>query len=212
MLHLQIFTFNIASENTYILYNDKKNAWLIDPGNGSEQETIELENFIKEKELSITQILLTHAHFDHVLGLQWAYDSFKVPVLMHPEEQEILDLLPMTGSRFGLLIKPIKTEILYLHENDCLDLDGETFKVLHIPGHSPGSIVYYNEKENFMISGDVLFQGSIGRTDLYKGNFLQLIEGIEKKLFVLPEETKVFCGHGESTTIGFEKKFNPFLK
>lgn len=212
MFQLQAFVCNFASENTYILYNENKNAWLIDPGNYRQEETDAIANFIKEKDLKITKIVLTHAHIDHVIGLQWAFDTFKVPVTMHQEDQEVLDMLPASGARFGFSVAPVNVEIEYVEDGEELDFDGEKFKIYHVPGHSPGSIVYHNENQKFMISGDVLFEGSIGRTDLYKGNYDQLINGIKTKLFVLDDETQVFSGHGNPTTIGFEKQFNPFLK
>ncbi len=211
MLQLQAFVFNFASENTYILYNENKNALLFDPGNFAPQETEMISNFIHEKELTVTKILLTHAHIDHVMGLQWAVDTFKLPVFMHKEDKEVLDMLPMSGNRFGISVKPVTAEIEYLSETDELDFEGTKFNIYHVPGHSPGSIVYHNEDQKFIISGDVLFQGSIGRTDLYKGNYEQLIEGIKTKLFVLDPETQVFSGHGNPTTIGFEKDYNPFF-
>ncbi|AZA80614.1 MBL fold hydrolase [Chryseobacterium lactis] len=212
MLQIQGFVFNFASENTYILYNENKNAWLIDPGNMNAQETEAINNFIIEKDLKIQKILLTHAHIDHVFGLQWAFDTFKVPVNMHQEDQEVLDMLQASGIRFGMSIDPVKVDVEYINEGDELELDGEKFKIYHVPGHSPGSVVYHNENQKFMISGDVLFEGSIGRTDLYKGNYDQLIDGIRTKLFVLDPETQVFSGHGNPTSIGFEKQYNPFLK
>ncbi|GAA5096462.1 MBL fold metallo-hydrolase [Chryseobacterium ginsengisoli] len=212
MLQIQGFVFNFASENTYILYNENKNAWLIDPGNMNEQETNTIKNFITENELKIEKILLTHAHIDHVLGLQWAFDTFKVPVIMHQDDKEVLDMLQASGMRFGFQINPVNVEIKYINEGDELDLDGEKFKIYHVPGHSPGSVVYHNENQSFMISGDVLFEGSIGRTDLYKGNHEQLINGIKNKLFILDDKTQVFSGHGNPTTIGFEKEYNPFFK
>ncbi|AZB00073.1 MBL fold metallo-hydrolase [Chryseobacterium joostei] len=212
MLQIQGFVFNFASENTYIIYNENKNAWLIDPGNMNAQETQAIDNFIKEHELKIQKILLTHAHIDHVLGLQWAFDTFKVPVYMHQEDQEVLDMLQASGMRFGFPVDPVKVDVEYVKEDDELDLDGEKFKIYHVPGHSPGSVVYHNENQKFMISGDVLFEGSIGRTDLYKGNYEQLIDGIKTKLFVLDSDTQVFSGHGNPTSIGFEKQYNPFFK
>lgn len=212
MLQIQGFVFNFASENTYILYNENKNAWLIDPGNMSEQETKVIKDFIEENQLKIGKILLTHAHIDHVLGLQWASDNFKVPVYMNQEDQEVLDMFQISGMRFGMNLEHIHADIRYISENDELDLDGEKFKIYHVPGHSPGSVVYHNEDQKFMISGDVLFEGSIGRTDLFKGNYEQLIEGIKTKLFILDPETKVFSGHGNPTTIGFEKEYNPFFR
>lgn len=212
MLQIQGFVFNFASENTYIIYNENKNAWLIDPGNMNDQETKAISNFITENGLKIQKILLTHAHIDHVLGLQWAFDTFKVPVTMHKDDQDVLDMLQASGMRFGFQINPVKVDIEYVNEGDELDLDGEKFKIYHVPGHSPGSVVYHNENQQFMISGDVLFEGSIGRTDLYKGNYEQLIKGIKTKLFILDGKTQVFSGHGNPTTIGFEKEYNPFFK
>lgn len=212
MLQIQGFVFNFASENTYVLYNENKKAWLFDPGNRNEEETKALENFIREKELTVEKILLTHAHIDHVLGLQWASDTYQVPVTMHPEDKEVLDMFQVSGMRFGLQLEHIDVEIDYINEGDELDFDGETFKIYHVPGHSPGSVVYHNENQKFMISGDVLFEGSIGRTDLYKGNYEQLIDGIKTKLFILGNDTQVLSGHGNPTTIGFEKEHNPFLK
>lgn len=212
MLQIQGFVFNFASENTYILYNENKNAWLIDPGNMSPQETQAIDHFITENGLHIQKILLTHAHIDHVLGLQWAFDKFKVPVYLHQEDQEVLDMLQASGMRFGMNIDPVKVETQYVTEGEELDLDGEKFKIYHVPGHSPGSVVYHNENQKFIISGDVLFEGSIGRTDLYKGNYEQLIDGIKTKLFILDPETQVFSGHGNPTSIGFEKQYNPFFK
>ncbi|WP_312077082.1 MBL fold metallo-hydrolase [Chryseobacterium sp.] len=213
MLQIQGFVFNFASENTYVLYNtENKKAWLFDPGNMNEQETAVIEKFIKENDLTIESILLTHAHIDHVAGLQWAFDSFKVPVKMHQDDQEILDQFQASGLRFGLNLNPIKVEVEYVSEGDELDFYGERFKIYHVPGHSPGSVVYHNDRQKFMISGDVLFEGSIGRTDLYKGNYEQLIDGIKTKLFALDEETQVFSGHGNPTKIGFERQYNPFFK
>ncbi len=212
MLQIQRFVFNFASENTYVLYNENKNAWIIDPGNMNEQETQLIDKFIAENGLKIQKILLTHAHIDHVLGLQWAYETFKVPVTMHEYDQEVLDMFQASGMRFGFPLEPVNVDIEYINEGETIDLDGEEFKIYHVPGHSPGSIVYHNDRRKFMISGDVLFEGSIGRTDLYKGNHEQLINGIKTKLFILDDETQVLSGHGNPTSIGFEKQYNPFFK
>lgn len=212
MFQIKAFVFNFASENTYVLFNENKNAWLIDPGNMSEQETKVLQNFIKENELNVVKIVLTHAHIDHVLGLQWAFDTYKVPVTMHKDDQEVLDIFQISGMRFGIELDHINVNIEYINEGDELDFDGEKFKIYHVPGHSPGSVVYHNDNQKFIISGDVLFEGSIGRTDLYKGNYDQLIEGIKIKLLILDEDTQVFSGHGNPTKIGFEKQYNPFFR
>lgn len=211
MLQLQSFAFNPFSENTYVVYNEHENAFIIDPGNFSEHETKALENFISENGLNIKNIILTHAHIDHVLGLQWAYDKFKVPVIMHEAEKEILDRNPMSARQFGFFFKPFEGEIHFISENEILKLDEDELKVYHVPGHSPGHVAYHCENQKFVISGDVLFQGSVGRTDLYKGNHQQLLETIRTKLFTLSDETEVFSGHGNPTTVGFEKNYNPFF-
>ena len=211
MLHIKSFAFNPFSENTYVVFNENKNAFIIDPGNFSDDETSLLEKFIAENDLVVKNILLTHAHIDHVLGLQKAFDKFKVPVFMHQLEKEILDRNPMDANRFGFFFKAFEGEISYLKEHEIIRLDDDEFKILHVPGHSPGHIAFYNEAEKFMISGDVLFEGSIGRTDLYKGNSEELLKNIREKLFILDEETKVYNGHGNPTTIGFEKNNNPYF-
>lgn len=212
MLQIKSFTFNPFSENTYVVYNEEQDAFLIDPGNIQDFETEKLHHFITENNLSIKNILLTHAHIDHVLGLQWASDTFKVPVMMHHEDKEVLERNPMSARSYGFFFKPFEGEIKYLSEGDELILGEDRLKIYHVPGHSPGSLAYHCEAQKFVISGDVLFEGSIGRTDLYKGDFNQLIESIKTKLFVLDDETKVFSGHGNPTQIGFEKQYNPFLK
>ena len=212
MLQIKSFAFNPFSQNTYVVFNENKDAYLIDPGNFTDEETDVLLTFISDNDLKVQNIILTHAHIDHVLGLQKAFDKYQVPVLMHPLEQEILDRNPMDANRFGFFFQPFKGQISYLTENDLVNLGEDEFKILHVPGHSPGSIAFYNEEQKLMISGDVLFEGSIGRTDLYKGDHDQLISNIKNKLFVLDDETKVFNGHGNPTTIGFEKNYSPYFK
>jgi glyoxylase-like metal-dependent hydrolase (beta-lactamase superfamily II) len=211
MLNIQIFSFNPFSENTYLVFNENKKGFIIDPGNWNETETGTLQNFIENNGISIQNILLTHAHIDHVLGLQWAFDAYKVPVKMHQEEKEILNRNPMSARNYGFDFKPFEGEIEFLKEGDSVFLDEDELKVLFVPGHSPGSIAFYNNAQNFVISGDALFQGSIGRTDLYRGNHTQLLESIRTQLFTLPEETQVYSGHGNPTQIGFEKNHNPFF-
>ena len=212
MLHVKSFAFNPFSENTYIIYNDEKEAFLIDAGNMPEAETQTLHSFIKTNELKVKNILLTHAHIDHIIGLQWAYDMFSVPVLIHPDEMEILDRASFTAKNYGFFFPAFKGKLQHIKEGDKLNLGSETIEIYDVPGHSPGSVAFYNQNNGFVISGDALFMMSIGRTDLYKGDDDQLISSIKSKLLTLPENTKVYCGHGEPTNIGFEKEHNPFLK
>lgn len=212
MITVKSFAFNPFSENTYVVFNENKDAFIIDPGNFSDEESNSLEKFISDNNLKVKNILLTHAHIDHVLGLQKVYDEHKVPVLMLEEEKEILDRNPMDANRFGFFFKPFDGKIEFVKESETINLGENEFKILHVPGHSPGHIAFHNEPQKIVISGDVLFEGSIGRTDLYKGNYEQLINSIKTKLFVLDDETKVFNGHGNPTTIGFEKVYNPFFR
>lgn len=212
MLHVKSFAFNPFSENTYIIYNDEKEAFLIDPGNMPEAETETLHNFIKINGLSIKKILLTHAHIDHIIGLQWAYDTFNVPVLIHSDEMEILERASFTAKNYGFFFPAFRGEIQHIKEGDQLNLGLDIIEVYDVPGHSPGSVAFFNQNNGFVVSGDALFMMSIGRTDLYKGDYDQLISSIKSKLLTLPENTKVYSGHGELTTIGFEREHNPFLK
>ena len=212
MLHVKSFAFNPFSENTYIIYNDDKEAFLIDPGNMPEAETQTLHNFIKTNGLKIQNILLTHAHIDHIMGLQWAYDTFNVPVLIHSNEMEILERATFTAKNYGFFFPAFNGEIRHIEEGKQLNLGSEIIDIYDVPGHSPGSMAFYNQSNEFVISGDALFQMSIGRTDLYKGDYEQLISSIKNKLLTLPENTQVYSGHGEPTTIGFEKEHNPFLR
>ena len=211
MLQIQSFAFNPFSENTYLIYNENKNAFLVDPGNFQPHETQVLQDFIEKKELKIKNILLTHAHIDHVLGLQWAHDKYQVPVIMHELDKEILDRNPMSAQQFGFSFQPFSGEIHWIAEGDKLFLDEDELQVYFVPGHSPGSVAYHCAQQKMLVSGDVLFQGSIGRTDLYKGNHEQLLQSIREKLFVLDPQTEVFSGHGNPTTIGFEIEHNPFF-
>ena len=142
MLHIHIFRFNPFSENTYVLLNDQKNGVIIDPGNWNEKENEILENFIKEKEISIKNILLTHAHIDHVLGLQWAFDTYKVAVKMHEEEKDVLDRNPMSARNYGFDFKPFVGDIELLNEGEKYFIDEDSFEIFHVPGHSPGSIAF----------------------------------------------------------------------
>ncbi len=212
MLHVKSFAFNPFSENTYIIYNDEKEAFLIDPGNMPEAETETLHQFINAHELNIKNILLTHAHIDHIIGLQWAYDAFGVPVLIHPDEMQILERATFTAKSYGFFFPAFEGELQHIKEGETLTLSSETIEIYDVPGHSPGSVAFYDRNNGIVISGDALFMMSIGRTDLYKGDYDQLISSIKTKLLTLPENTKVYSGHGESTTIGFEKEHNPFLK
>ncbi len=211
MLFLKSFCFNPFQQNTYIVYDNKGTAFIVDPGNYTSSENELLKNFIEGKKLKLTRLLLTHAHIDHILGNKFIFDSYGILPEVHKDDEYFIDNLITTGEMYGVNCEASPSPINYINDGDKITLGDYTFDCIFTPGHSPGSISYYNKQNKLLISGDVLFYGSIGRTDLPKGNHQILINSIKQKLFVLPDDTKVYSGHGQTTTIGFEKKSNPFL-
>ncbi len=211
MLYLKSFCFNPFQQNTYLLYDNEGTAFIIDPGNYSSSENTLLKNFIEEKQLKLTRLLLTHAHIDHILGNKFIFDNYGLLPEMHKEEVFFIERLPQTAAMYGVPCDPSLFPEKFVVPGDKIILGAYEFETIFTPGHSPGSISYYNKENKLLISGDVLFQNSIGRTDLPKGDHQTLINSIKEKLFCLPGDVKVFSGHGPSTTIGYEKENNPFL-
>lgn len=195
-------------ENTYIIWNDEREGLIIDPGSESKR----IIDFIHEKHIKPLAILLTHAHFDHIGAVDAVRDAFKIPVYIHKNEEDWLEDPNKNGSKhFPLGIVSARKAEHILEEEQHLTLGKFHLQIFETPGHSPGSMSFYFQKENVVFSGDALFQGSIGRTDLPFGNYQQLIQSIHDKLLVLPEETVVCPGHGPETTIQAEMNSNPFL-
>ena len=212
MLSVKCFTFNPVQENTYVVFNEKDACCIIDPGCYFGNERRSLEEFIDEEQLSPKFLLNTHCHLDHVFGNKFVHDRYGLTLHLHEKEKEVLDYAPTSGLQWNMPFENYRGNLIFLNEGDSIFMDDDDeMKVLFTPGHSPGSICYYCEKQNFIIGGDVLFRLSIGRTDLPGGDFKTLLQSINEKLFVLPDKTIVYAGHGEPTTIGFEKKNNPFL-
>ncbi len=212
MLTVKTFTFNPILENTYVLYNDKDACCIIDPGCYFGNERKILQDFIEEKKLFPKYLLNTHCHLDHVFGNKFVHDQYIIPLYIHPNEELVLKYAPEAGQRWNMPFENYRSELMFLKENECIKLDEDELLVLFSPGHSPGSICFYSPSQKFIISGDVLFRKSIGRTDLPGGDYDTLIHSIRHTLFSLPDDTVVYPGHGEPTTIGFEKMNNPFLK
>jgi glyoxylase-like metal-dependent hydrolase (beta-lactamase superfamily II) len=212
MFQIKVFTFNPVQENTYILYNENNECIIIDPGCYYDAEKEELTNFIINHKLQPKLLLNTHCHLDHVFGNKFIAEEYKLTLNTHLLEKEILEMAPASGLMFDLPFDNYQGEIIYLKEGDVISLGDDRLQVIHAPGHSPGSICFYCEKQNFIIGGDVLFQNSIGRTDLPYGNHEALIKNIKEKLFKLPPGVTVYPGHGPETTIGDEIKGNPFLQ
>ncbi len=211
-MNIQIFAFGPFQENTYLLWDDTREAVIIDPGNYTHQENQILERFITDHQLSLTRLLLTHAHIDHISGNDFIFTKYKLYPEVHEDDLFLIETQELTCKMYGLACTPSPLPILFLKENDIIRFGKSELQCIHTPGHSPGSISFYSKKDNILISGDVLFYESIGRTDLPKGNFETLINSIKDKLYQLPAETTVYSGHGQSTTIAHEIQHNPFTQ
>ncbi len=211
MLSVKSFEFSPIQENTYLIYNENKECLIIDPGCYFDHEKDELANYIVKMSLRPVMLLNTHCHLDHVFGNKFIADTYHLKLHIHPNEKPLLDYAPASGLMYNMPFDNYTGELVYLKEGQDIQLGDDRLNALLTPGHSPGSLSFYCEKEGFVISGDALFYRSIGRTDLPGGNLGTLLKSIREQLFVLPGETKVYSGHGPVTTIGEEKKHNPFL-
>ncbi len=211
-MHIKQFVFNPFQENTYIVYNDSLEAMVIDPGCYNSAEEGRIASFIKENNLNLKYVVNTHLHIDHVLGNYYFEINYGIKALAHQGDEFWLNGLSAQARMFGMELKTGNPALGgFLKEGDKISLGEDTFDVFETPGHSPGSIVFYNATSNVLFAGDLIFQGSIGRTDLTGGNFQDIIKSIQQKILVLPDETIVYSGHGPSTTIGHEKQYNPYF-
>lgn len=211
MLTIKKFTFNPLAENSYVIFDEEKNCAIIDPGCSDAGERTVLENFINENKLTPVLFLNTHCHFDHVFGNNFVFEKWKLPLHFHQDDKHFLAKASEYAGIWGFTCENFSGDFVFIDEKKELKIGNETLKIFHTPGHSQGSVSFYNTENNFVISGDVLFNNSIGRTDLPGGDFDTLMHSIKTKLFTLPDETIVYCGHGENTTIGYEKETNPFI-
>lgn len=211
MLQIKCFTFNPFQENTYLTYDETGQAALIDPGCHTAHERRELEDFIQNEGLQVSQLLNTHCHIDHVLGNAWAIRKFGLTLKIHPKEAQVLKSVEVYAPNYGFHGYESAEPGEFLEEAQVIQVGKEELNILFVPGHSPGHVVFYHSPSRRCIAGDTLFRGSIGRTDLPGGNHQLLLEKIKSQLFELPDETVVFPGHGPETTIGFEKIYNPFV-
>ena len=211
MLKVKSFVFSPIQENTYLLYNEFNDCIIIDPGCYFPEEKDELKEFITQSSLTPRMLLNTHCHLDHVFGNKFVAETYGLTLQLHEKEKKLLDYAPTSGLMYDMPFDNYVGDYIYLKEGDIVKLGNDELAVIEAPGHSPGHICFYCAKQNFIISGDVLFNRSIGRTDLPGGNHQTLLKNIREKLFVLPDETVVYSGHGPETTIGEEKKYNPFL-
>ena len=211
MLQIQSFTFSPIQENTYLLFNEFKQCVIIDPGCYFDAEKETLKEFIETNGLKPAMLLNTHCHLDHVFGNKFIAETYNLTLQLHEKEKSVLSFAPTSGLMYNMPFDNYAGAFVELKEGDRILLNKDELLVIEAPGHSPGSICFYCSKQNFIIGGDVLFKRSIGRTDLPGGNHQILLNNIRQKLFTLPDNTIVYSGHGPATTIGEEKKENPFL-
>lgn len=211
MLTVKQFTFNPLQENTYVIYNEQGWCAIIDPGCYFPHEKDELVNFISVQQLSPKILLNTHCHLDHVFGNKFIHERYGLTLHLHPKEVPVLGWAPASGLKWGLPFENYEGPMVMLEEGGQIDTGEEGLDILLTPGHSPGSCCFYSSSQQFIISGDVLFRGSVGRTDLPGGDTQILFRSIAEKLMPLPDEVIVYSGHGSPTTIGIERRTNPYI-
>jgi hydroxyacylglutathione hydrolase len=211
MLTVKRFIFNPIQENTYVVNNGKDACAIIDPGCYFPEEKQSLSAWLKKSGLHPNLLLNTHCHLDHVFGNKWAAEHYDLELQMGEKELWTFNFAPESGIRWSMPFENYSGNILFLKEGDEIIMGEDKLEVLSTPGHSVGHIVFYNRSQGFIIGGDVLFRLGIGRTDIPGGNSETLLESIKNKLFVLPDDVIVYPGHGEPTTIGYEKENNPFI-
>ena len=211
MLQLRAFTFNAFGENTYLIINEKKQCWIVDPGMSDENETNELLSYLDQEGLTPVSIINTHTHIDHILGVPALKNKFRIPFGIHAKDEPVLQGARGSAMLFGFSFPEVPKPDFYIQEGTPVVLGDDQLEIRFVPGHSPGSIVFYYEAGKWAISGDTLFAGSIGRTDLPGGDYDTLIGSIRSQLFTLPDETVIYPGHGSPTSVAVEKSSNPFL-
>lgn len=212
MLRIERFTFNPFQENTYLIINEKNDCWIVDPGMYDAAEDNRLFQFISQQGLVPQAIINTHTHIDHIFGVARTKAKYNIPFYFHQKDLPVLNNAVGSAMMFGLEFSNTPQPDDFLTETLSYKLGDDTIEIRFTPGHSPGSVVFYYAQGNWVLAGDVLFQGSIGRTDLPGGDFDTLIHSIRTEMLSLPEQTWVYPGHGPHTSIAHEKAHNPFLQ
>ena len=210
MLKIESFIFGPFQENTYVLFDETSEGVILDPGCYEQQEQLTLSQFISDNHIKIIQVINTHCHIDHVLGNQFVKNKYQAPLAIPEGEKEALAAVKIYAPNYGFPAYQEAEVDEYIKEQDTVEFGDTRFDVLLVPGHSPGHLAFYHDESKVCFGGDVLFQSSIGRTDLPGGDHQTLIRSIHEKIFSLPDEVIVYSGHGPPTTVGQEKKTNPF--
>ena len=211
MVHVKKLTFNDFQENTYLVFDDTNECVIIDPGCYYQSEREMLIQAIKQFKLKPVLLLNTHCHLDHIFGNKFIKDTYKIPFLANKNELPIIESAPTVAGVYGIQFDEVVIPDKFLSDGDEVTIGNTTLKVLFTPGHSPGSISFYDNENKFVILGDVLFHDSIGRYDFPLSDYDTLMNSIFNKLLTLEDEVKVYSGHGPETFIGREKRNNPFL-
>lgn len=209
----KIFPVNPFEMNCYVYHDENSGEGvIIDPGAYTHNEKSDILEYISSNNITIKYIINTHGHIDHIMGNKWAKEQFPVPILMNKDDMPLLEKSVEQGSMYGVAVSLSPEPDKYLNGGDTVAFYNCTLDVIQTPGHSPGSVCLIDEKNKTIFAGDVIFHGSIGRTDLWMGNMDTLISSIKDKLFKYHDDFTLYPGHYEQTTIGEEKNFNPFLK
>lgn len=210
-MHIKKFTFNPFQENTYVVHADGE-ALIVDPGCSDADERNELAHWLDANGLLPSRLLLTHAHVDHVMGCAWVKERYGLSPELHRADLRLLENVRIAAAMFGVECDPVPAPKAFLDEGAVITLGKRHLDVLFVPGHAPGHIAFYSPAEKFILSGDVLFHRSIGRTDLPGGDLQVLMDSILNKIYPLGDDVVVYSGHGPETTIGEEKRMNPFVR
>ncbi|MBO5720031.1 MAG: MBL fold metallo-hydrolase [Bacteroidales bacterium] len=213
MLKVKCFVCNTFCENSYVVYDSNtKECAIIDAGFYYADEEDAVTDFIEREKLKVKYLLNTHLHLDHCFGATYIANKYGVGLSADNEDIMLLNLIPQQCEMFGIKLNaPVPELKNIIKEGDIIKIGNYPLIAISVPGHSPGSLCYYCKEEGILFSGDVLFKESIGRTDLYGGSYKALNENITSKIFTLPDNTIVYCGHGPTTTIEYEKEYNPYL-
>lgn len=212
MLNIKTFQFNPLQECSSVVWDDTKEAAIIDPGFYDETEAQELYSFISDNSLTPKMILLTHGHFDHIFGVRECAEKYGIPVYMNDADKIILEVNRQFTSMFGLKDADPDFSTTNINDGDKIQLGNAVFEVITTPGHTPGGVCFYDAADKVMFTGDTLFAGTIGRTDNAWGDYDKLIVAVMEKLMGLDSDVRIFPGHGHGSTIGYERTHNPFLQ
>ncbi len=211
MITVESHVFNAFQVNTYLVRDEEGNCLVVDPAFYSPEEEARFDAYISENGLKLTGQINTHCHVDHILGVKHLQQNYNLPLRAHQNESGLLNNAPLMGEIYGLKVEPINGIDEEVSDKDLIPLNGVSLHAILVPGHSPGSLSFYSPEGGFVITGDALFQGSIGRTDLPGGDYDTLIHAIRNRLLTLPPGTIVYPGHGDPSSIGNEAIGNPFL-